>query len=307
MALVLGLMGIFAYRMAETCEHWKEMKRAGDVPHVELVWECTNVGFSLVALVLTIVEIAKYAGDALTPFLMLAMHVVKLTLALANLGLDVVVYLQRSEKEYSIVGLAIDCGLLAVTLATLTYTVITFRRVAKYDAYSLTDDVKGGNQFELGNNVQVFATGTPSRTPRGFGVAVDTSYQSQTTSLHQSPLKSDIDKAVGAEFGWGSGDPTTGQVERTGSFVRSSQVPSHKAYSAYAVARSGERGLVAVEEGLDEEDGKDEEDDATVRGSLDARREPSGHRREVSEEDTRALLREHEWRSIAPFQDQSGH
>lgn len=37
MALVLGLMGIFAYRMAETCEHWKEMKRAGDVPHVELV------------------------------------------------------------------------------------------------------------------------------------------------------------------------------------------------------------------------------------------------------------------------------
>lgn len=75
-------------------------------------WECTNVGFSLVALVLTIVEIAKYAGDALTPFLMLAMHVVKLTLALANLGLDVVVYLQRSEKEYSIVGLAIDCGLL---------------------------------------------------------------------------------------------------------------------------------------------------------------------------------------------------
>jgi hypothetical protein len=48
----------------------------------------------------------------LTPFLMLGTHVIKLTLAFANLGLDVVVYLQRSEREYSIVGLAIDCGLL---------------------------------------------------------------------------------------------------------------------------------------------------------------------------------------------------
>jgi hypothetical protein len=75
-------------------------------------WECTNVGFSLVALLLTIVEIAKYSGDALTPFMMLATHVIKLTLAFANLGLDVVVYRQRSEKEYSVVGLAIDCGLL---------------------------------------------------------------------------------------------------------------------------------------------------------------------------------------------------
>jgi hypothetical protein len=75
-------------------------------------WECTNVGFSLVALLLTIVEIAKYAGDVLTPFMLLATHVIKLTLAFANLGLDIVVYLQRREREYSIVGLAIDCGLL---------------------------------------------------------------------------------------------------------------------------------------------------------------------------------------------------
>jgi hypothetical protein len=36
-AMVLGLMGIFSYRMAETCEHWDEMRKAGDVPSVELV------------------------------------------------------------------------------------------------------------------------------------------------------------------------------------------------------------------------------------------------------------------------------
>lgn len=70
------------------------------------------VGFSLIALILTIVEIARLAAEVLTPFFMLATHVVKLTLAFASLGLDVVVYLQRSEREYSIVGLALDCGLL---------------------------------------------------------------------------------------------------------------------------------------------------------------------------------------------------
>lgn len=191
-----------------------------------------------------------------------------------------------------------------MTLATFTYAAITFRRVLQYESYSLADDVKRGNQFELGNNVQVFATGTPSRTPHGFAVAVDTSYQSQTTSLHSMPLKSHVDSAVGAEFGWGSGAPTTGHVERTGSFVRSSQVPSHRAHSSHGVRRSSERGLVTMDEDQDEDN--EDEDDATVRGSHDGGSGVSGHRRVVSEDDTRALLREHEWRSIAPFRDQLG-
>jgi hypothetical protein len=36
-ALLLGLMGIFSYRLAETTEHWDEMRAAGDTPRVELV------------------------------------------------------------------------------------------------------------------------------------------------------------------------------------------------------------------------------------------------------------------------------
>jgi hypothetical protein len=178
--------------------------------------------------------------------------------------------------------------------------------VPQYDDYSLADDVKRGNQFELGNNVQVFASGTPSRTPRGFAVAVDTSYQSQTTALHATPLKSHIEKAVGGEFGWGSGAPTTGRVERTDSFVRSSQVPSHRAHSSHGVRRSSERALVTMDEDEGEDNDNEDEDDATVRGSHDGGREVSGHRREASDDDTRALLREHEWRSIAPFRDQQG-
>ncbi len=36
-AMLLGLMGIFSYRLAETTEHWDEMREAGDNPRVELV------------------------------------------------------------------------------------------------------------------------------------------------------------------------------------------------------------------------------------------------------------------------------
>lgn len=36
-AMLLGLMGIFTYRLAETIEHWDEMRAAGDTPRVELV------------------------------------------------------------------------------------------------------------------------------------------------------------------------------------------------------------------------------------------------------------------------------
>jgi len=75
-------------------------------------WEVTNVAFSLLALIITILEITKTAGEVLTPFFMLASYAIKLTLAFVNLALDIVVYLQRSDRNYSIVGLAIDCGLL---------------------------------------------------------------------------------------------------------------------------------------------------------------------------------------------------
>jgi hypothetical protein len=36
-SILLGLMGIFSYRLAETTENWDEMRAAGDTPRVELV------------------------------------------------------------------------------------------------------------------------------------------------------------------------------------------------------------------------------------------------------------------------------
>lgn len=64
------------------------------------------------ALVFNIVEIAKTVSENLTPFLMLCTHILKLTCAFGTLGIDIVVYIRRSDQNYSIIGLAIDCGLL---------------------------------------------------------------------------------------------------------------------------------------------------------------------------------------------------
>ncbi|KAK0625324.1 hypothetical protein B0T17DRAFT_590934 [Bombardia bombarda] len=111
-AVLLGLMGVFAYRLVETFEHYDEKNKNGRAPMVEVVWEATNVGFSTVSLVLSIIEISKMATESLTPFLMLCTHIIKLTLSFAILGLDITVYLQRTDEHYSIVALALDCGLL---------------------------------------------------------------------------------------------------------------------------------------------------------------------------------------------------
>ncbi|OAA59851.1 hypothetical protein SPI_06049 [Niveomyces insectorum RCEF 264] len=141
-ALLLGLLGIFSYRLAETIEHYEENDKKGKVPLVEFVWECTNVGFSVVSLVLTIMEVAKLFSETLTPFFLLASHIVKMTCAFANLALDIVVYTQRSEGNWSSIGLAIDVGLLSVMLALGIYSIVAFRRLSLYDDYQPTANVK---------------------------------------------------------------------------------------------------------------------------------------------------------------------
>ncbi|KAH6847365.1 hypothetical protein B0I37DRAFT_445627 [Chaetomium sp. MPI-CAGE-AT-0009] len=253
--VLLGLMGIFAYRLAETFEHYEELNKLGNMPIVEVVWEATNVGFNLIALLLTILEIARKATERLTPFMMVCSHVIKLTLAFGVLGLDIVAYLQRIDGHYSTIGLSLDCGLLAATLITFTYSIITYRRLLKYDDYDLTANaqtrgfVPGNDNLELGYNRY-----NPHSTTRGgqiTGITTtrttelrysDSAYPSQTqaafastttaaTAHHPAPtpspsgsvLKREVDRAIGAEFGW-STPPLPPQqdaaaVNRSGSVV----------------------------------------------------------------------------------------
>ena len=70
------------------------------------------MALSLVSLILTFIEIARVASETLTPFAMVFMHVIKLTSAFAILALDIVVYTQRSEGNWSMVGLVVDSALM---------------------------------------------------------------------------------------------------------------------------------------------------------------------------------------------------
>lgn len=69
------------------------------------------MGLNLLALILTFVEIGKYAAETLTPFSMLFTQVLKLTCGCGNFALDIVVHILFPQGHWSIVGLAIGVGL----------------------------------------------------------------------------------------------------------------------------------------------------------------------------------------------------
>lgn len=69
------------------------------------------MGLSTVCLILTTIEISKLAAESLTPFVMVFTHVLKTTCTLAILGLDIVVYIWRTDGHWSLTGLVIDCAL----------------------------------------------------------------------------------------------------------------------------------------------------------------------------------------------------
>ncbi|GAB1317598.1 Transmembrane protein [Madurella fahalii] len=272
--VLLCLMGIFAYRLAETFEHYREQQKMGQVPMVEVVWEATNVGFNLISLVLNFIEIARKATERLTPFLMLCTHVIKLTLAFAVLALDIVAYLQRMDGHYSTIGLSLDCGLLAATLATFVYTLTTYRRLLKYETYHLTANGApqqlggrgghgGGVELTLGHKHSISnpvpRVSVTAVTTQFYNREYDTAYPSQTMTtrhdpVYQSPpatatttttttttaLKTEIDRAIGNEFGWGSrsvSNASSGAAKaalgRTGSVVLGSgKVPVHHGMTA---------------------------------------------------------------------------
>jgi len=75
-------------------------------------WESTNIGLGLLCLILTIVELAKLASETLTPWTMLFTHVLKILCSTAILVLDILIYMQRTDGYYSLIGLVIDCVLM---------------------------------------------------------------------------------------------------------------------------------------------------------------------------------------------------
>ncbi|KAL7938859.1 hypothetical protein V8C35DRAFT_289403 [Trichoderma chlorosporum] len=136
LTLAVGMLGLFSWRLGDTIHHFEARDQAGKAPVIEYVWEATNVALSSVVAICTIFEIGRYFSESLTPWTMLFTHVVKLACATAILALDVVIYVQRSDAHYSMVGLGMDALLMATAILLAIYAITAYRRLSKYDDYA---------------------------------------------------------------------------------------------------------------------------------------------------------------------------
>lgn len=247
---------------------------------------------------LTIIEISRLATDILTPFLMLCTHIIKLVLSFAILGLDVTVYLQRTDRHYSIVALALDCGLLAAAISTLIYSVKTYRRLLKYEDYAVRN-------FGLNHDLEF---GTTTSISGGKHTSVisarpSTSYIS-TTTPEAASLKGEIDRAIGAEFGWAEGSKTKGVVIGVGVVPRTSKVESRADLprtTSWVTERGSTVGPFTSPYDPVDDDGHDDQVDTGKEGqegtwNSHARHSSvptvivSAHDEEAGDDDTQALL-----------------
>ena len=245
----------------------------------------------------------------------------------------------------------------ACTIAAGVYSIVTFRRLLKYDDYHHPANVKhfgfSNNELEMGHGASqnqragdlgggalrpgLAPTEYPSQTSRSRPHSVastatsldsslptlytpgsdyhgggadplgtpgdrssynherDTKFEAYVSRRASVGLKEEIDRAMRAEFGWGSGGRTT--VDRSDSVVGSGTVASARARPTGAsdVSRKkswgSEHGLVSVpEEGL-EEYGIEYESQGSGAGTPKA--SPSqggGHQRRTSDDDRVLLL-----------------
>ncbi|KAK1248411.1 hypothetical protein MKX08_006631 [Trichoderma sp. CBMAI-0020] len=142
LTLALGMLGLFSWRLGDTVHHFDERDKAGKAPIIEYVWEATNIAMSFVVALCTFFEIGRYFSELLTPWTMLFTHVVKLACASAILALDVVVYVQRDDSHYSLIGLVMDGLLMLTAISLASYAILAYRRLSKYDEYSSPVDAK---------------------------------------------------------------------------------------------------------------------------------------------------------------------
>ncbi|KAI1385404.1 uncharacterized protein F4822DRAFT_343369 [Hypoxylon trugodes] len=140
--LLLGVMGLFSYRLSATTREWKAAEDKSQAPTVEFVWESINIGFSLISLIVTFVSIARFIAEVMTPLPLLFGNILNLVLSSAVLALDIVVYVQYSDRQYSLTGIAMDCALMFFTIIPTIYAVIIYRRLLSYDDYHLPGNVK---------------------------------------------------------------------------------------------------------------------------------------------------------------------
>uniref|UniRef100_L2G8Z2 Uncharacterized protein n=1 Tax=Colletotrichum fructicola (strain Nara gc5) TaxID=1213859 RepID=L2G8Z2_COLFN len=274
MMVLLAVIGLFSWRLSDTLRNWdSQVEDKGMFPTVEVVWESVNIGFSLICLFSTIYEVSKLAAETLTPWTMIFTHVLKFVCSMATLALDIVVFTQRKDSHYSVVGLGLDCFLILLISVPGIYAIQTYRRLAKYDDYHYPVNHKpyGFNDLEqnttYNSRLSIGGGALPKplqRTPSQYNNERDTQFDRYM-----------VERAMNTEFGWASSPPADNPLARSDSFIGSGSVANTKVVTRESMGRAPSWGsshvLVAVPE-MDE-------DDAPGRGDRQAL---LGHRRHDS-------------------------
>ncbi|KAI2616815.1 hypothetical protein GGR54DRAFT_223296 [Hypoxylon sp. NC1633] len=142
MGLLLGMMGLFSWRLSHTMITWEDQEGQGQIPMVEFVWEAINIAFSFISLVITFVSVARFIAEVLTPLPLLFSNIINLVLSTAVLALDIVVYVRYADRQYSLAGIAMDCTLIFFTILPTFYSAVVYRRLLSYDDYHIPGNVK---------------------------------------------------------------------------------------------------------------------------------------------------------------------
>ncbi|KAM0322447.1 hypothetical protein ACHAQA_009514 [Verticillium albo-atrum] len=81
---------------------------------------------------------------------MLATNIVKTVCACGGLSVDVVMYIQRKDRHYSMIGLIMDSVLILAILVPTIYSIMTYRRLTAFDDYHYPVNIKpyGYNDIE---------------------------------------------------------------------------------------------------------------------------------------------------------------
>ncbi|KAI1296955.1 hypothetical protein F5Y03DRAFT_291584 [Xylaria venustula] len=140
--ILLSVMGLFSYRLSRTVNTWEEEDNKGNVPVVEFVWEVANITFSLVSLVVTFISIARFIAEVLTPVPLLFGCILNVVLSTVVLALDIVIYVERKDRNFSAIGLGLDAALIFFTIIPLIYAIIIYNRLLSYDDYHLPHNHK---------------------------------------------------------------------------------------------------------------------------------------------------------------------
>ncbi|KAK2057992.1 hypothetical protein LY76DRAFT_74417 [Colletotrichum caudatum] len=300
--VLLVVIGLFSWRLSDTLNNWEtEQQTKGMFPLVEVVWESVNIGFSLICLISTVYEISKLAAETLTPWTMLFTHVLKIVCSLATLALDIVVFLQRTDSHYAVVGLVLDCFLLVLIAIPGTYSIQTYRRLIKFDDYHYPVNHKpyGFNDLEgeaaYNGRLSIGGLSLGDRSLRRISTSsvktiagLQSQEQMQQTAQQQRPdpnlvqptpsqynnerdTQFDrylVERAMTREFGW-VGSPGSDNLSRSDSYVGSGSVANARVVTRESVGRALSWGsshvLVAVPE-MDEDDVHDRGDREALLG-----------------------------------------